>query len=231
MGNYIKAAECLDRAAEVDAYEPGHLKRLESLRGKVDDSRFKVISSRFSSLGQAASEPVKTEEPTLGASALQDLILQAEILVQYGMKSKAMERAAAHPRSFSPRRRTQRRLAAPVSWRLGLFPSMRMIPVRRGRPGGEGRGFPRRRLPPTKPPMSAALPGWRRLRRSCTSKAMPMRYCPRRSTKSARSGKWRAASPPCASPGLPPTAIKESRADGVPAADAKTMAKLVAGAT
>ena len=37
MGNYAKAAECLDRAADVDAYEPGHQKRLEMLRGKIDD--------------------------------------------------------------------------------------------------------------------------------------------------------------------------------------------------
>ena len=33
-GDFAKAAECLDRAAEVDPYEPGHLKRLEMLKGK-----------------------------------------------------------------------------------------------------------------------------------------------------------------------------------------------------
>ncbi len=92
MGNYTKAAECLDRAADVDAYEPGHQKRLEMLRGKIDENRFKVIASRFTSMAKAASEPVKTEGPTLGAAALQDLMLQAEILVQYGMRSKAIER-------------------------------------------------------------------------------------------------------------------------------------------
>ena len=47
MGNYVKAAECLDRAADVDAYEPGHQKRLEMLRGKIDDNRYKVIASRL----------------------------------------------------------------------------------------------------------------------------------------------------------------------------------------
>jgi diguanylate cyclase (GGDEF)-like protein len=92
MGNYAKAAECLDRAADVDAYEPGHQKRLEMLRGKIDENRFKVIASRFTSMAKTASEPVKTEGPTLGAAALQDLMLQAEILVQYGMRSKAIER-------------------------------------------------------------------------------------------------------------------------------------------
>src|SRR5712692_895124 len=91
MGNYPKAAECLDRAADVDAYEPGHQKRLEILRGKIDENRFKVIASRFTSMAKA-SEPAKTEGPTLGAAALQDLMLQAEILVQYGMRSKAIER-------------------------------------------------------------------------------------------------------------------------------------------
>lgn len=92
MGNYPKAAECLDRAADVDAYEPGHQKRLELLRGKIDDGRYKVIASRFTTMAKTGSEPAKTEGPTLGAAALQDLMLQAEILVQYGMRSKAIER-------------------------------------------------------------------------------------------------------------------------------------------
>ena len=89
---FAKAAECLDRAAEVDPYEPGHLKRLEMLKGKVDDSRYKVIASRFSSAAKAPEETTHVEGPTLGASTLQDLMLQAEILVQYGMRSKAVER-------------------------------------------------------------------------------------------------------------------------------------------
>jgi diguanylate cyclase (GGDEF)-like protein len=91
-GEFSKAAECLDRAAEVDPYEPGHLKRLEMLRGKVEDSQFKVIASRFNSAAKPAEEHTQVEGPTLGASTLQDLMLQAEILVQYGMRSKAVER-------------------------------------------------------------------------------------------------------------------------------------------
>jgi len=91
-GDFAKAADCLDRAAEVDPYEPGHLKRLDLLRGKVEEGRFKVISSRFSSVSKAPEEPVHVQEPTLGASTLQDLMLQAEILVQYGMRNKAVER-------------------------------------------------------------------------------------------------------------------------------------------
>ncbi|MBZ5548711.1 MAG: diguanylate cyclase [Acidobacteriia bacterium] len=89
--DFQKAGECLDRAAEVDPYEPGHQKRLEQLRGKIDDQRFNVIASRFSAV-RKEEQNVKVEEPTLGAAALQDLMLQAEILVQYGMRSKAIER-------------------------------------------------------------------------------------------------------------------------------------------
>src|ERR1700686_5022307 len=91
-GDYTKSAECLDRAADVDPYEPGHMKRLEMLKGKVDDARFRSIAARFSTVSTAVEEPAHEEEPTLGASTLQDLMLQAEILVQYGMRNKAVER-------------------------------------------------------------------------------------------------------------------------------------------
>ena len=90
--DYQKAGECLDRAAEVDPYEPGHQKRLEALRGKIDDQRFNVIASRFSATVKREETTVKAPEPTLGPAALQDLMLQAEILVQYGMRTKAIER-------------------------------------------------------------------------------------------------------------------------------------------
>ena len=91
-GNFEKAGECLDRAADVDPYERGHQKRLEALKGKIPDDRFKVIASRLSQLNKSVPETVRAEEPTLGAAALQDLMLQAEILVQYGMRAKAVER-------------------------------------------------------------------------------------------------------------------------------------------
>src|SRR6202142_685489 len=65
VGNYAKAADSLDRAAEVDAYEPGHKRRLEVLRGKIDDNRFKVIASRFSSMADAAAAPAPGQEKML----------------------------------------------------------------------------------------------------------------------------------------------------------------------
>jgi diguanylate cyclase (GGDEF)-like protein len=91
-GNFPKAGDALDRAAEIDPYEPGHQKRLEMLKGKIEPGRYEVIASRFS--GTSAAEPARSasEEKMLGSSTLQDLMLQAEILVQYGMRNKALER-------------------------------------------------------------------------------------------------------------------------------------------
>ena len=89
-GNFSKAGDALDRAAEIDPYESGHQKRLELLKGKIEDSRYQMIASRFS--GAAPVAPVRNEEKSLGASTLQDLMVQAEILVQYGMRNKALER-------------------------------------------------------------------------------------------------------------------------------------------
>jgi diguanylate cyclase (GGDEF)-like protein len=91
-GDFAKAAECLDRAAEVDPYESGHTKRLEMLKGKIDEGKFKAIAGRFTPVSKAAAVPAHEQESTLGASTLQDLMLQAEILVQYGMRNKAVER-------------------------------------------------------------------------------------------------------------------------------------------
>lgn len=93
-GNFIKAADCLDRAAEVDPYEPGHERRLDMLRGKVDANHFNAIASRFNAvLKLDDKDNEKQDEAEEGESTvLEDLILQAEIFIQYSMRSKAVER-------------------------------------------------------------------------------------------------------------------------------------------
>lgn len=90
--NYLKAADSLDRAAEIDPYETGHQKRLEMLRGRIEQNRYDVIASRFTGTSATQAQRSSTEEKMLGSSTLQDLMLQAEILVQYGMRNKALER-------------------------------------------------------------------------------------------------------------------------------------------
>ncbi len=94
-GHFLKAGDCLDRAAEVDAYEPGHENRLEMLRGKIDANRFNAIAGRLAQaarLEEAAVEEIPEAIFSKEATILEDLMLQAEIFLQYSMRSKAVER-------------------------------------------------------------------------------------------------------------------------------------------
>jgi diguanylate cyclase (GGDEF)-like protein len=90
-GKYPKACDCLDRAAEIDPYEPGHQTRLDMLRGKVDTNRFNTLAGRFTTVMKTPEE----RDPRPGdkeSTVLEDLMLQAEIFLQYSMRSKAVER-------------------------------------------------------------------------------------------------------------------------------------------
>jgi diguanylate cyclase (GGDEF)-like protein len=93
-GKFARAGEALDRAAEVDPYESGHGKRLEMLRAKIDPNQFNTIANRFQTVASSVETLPANEggihesEPTV----LEDFILQAEIYLQYGMRSKALER-------------------------------------------------------------------------------------------------------------------------------------------
>ena len=93
-GSFLKAADDLDRAAEVDPYEPGHQRRLEMLRGKIDAAHYNAIASRFTGVitsnDEAATAQANAQESE--TTVLEDLILQTEIFLQYSMRSKAVER-------------------------------------------------------------------------------------------------------------------------------------------
>jgi diguanylate cyclase (GGDEF)-like protein len=99
-GHFAQAGETLDRAAELDPYEPGHGKRLEILRGKIDPNQFNRIARRFQTPGgtaQPEQAPAPSPTPAVETqesepTVLEDFILQAEIYLQYGMRSKALER-------------------------------------------------------------------------------------------------------------------------------------------
>lgn len=104
---FREAAETLDRAAELDPYESGHAKRLEKLRGHIDENLYNRVANRFQKVGatgkprMAAPAPVAPApkfrpEPAAGSpqaepQVVEDFILQAELYMQYGMRSKALE--------------------------------------------------------------------------------------------------------------------------------------------
>ena len=231
MGNYAKAAECLDRAADVDAYEPGHQKRLEMLRGKIDDNRYKVIASRFTSMAKTSSEPAKTEGPTLGAAALQDLMLQAEILVQYGMRSKAIERLQRIQELF-PREEERNQDLQQLYLAAGMTPhhadSAPLPPA-----GSAAKASPAAAASPARPSApaeSAEVNSFtkvaditRKLYRQTNADAVM-------ATAAAEIGaQWKISRCIVATrkPGMVPSAIKEYHGEGIKAGDAKALSKLV----
>ena len=92
-GNFLQAADCLDRAAEVDPYESGHQQRLGMLQGKVPGNRLRLTAGRLQGAVQggqtSAPAPSATEAET---TVLEDLMLQAEIFLRYAQIPQATER-------------------------------------------------------------------------------------------------------------------------------------------
>jgi diguanylate cyclase (GGDEF)-like protein len=232
-GNFQKAGECLDRAADVDPYERGHQKRLDALRGKIPDDRYQVIASRLSQLNKSVPEQTRPEEPTLGAAALQDLMLQAEILVQYGMRTKAVERLQRiqelFPREEERNEDLQRLyLAAGITPRYaGTVPAP---PAATAPTGSGGNGGP----PATSP---AAVHGEQADVSSFTRVAEITRKLYHQNNANAvlttaaneMGSQWKLTRCVAAmrKPGLPPTALQEFRADGVTNGEAGALASVI----
>src|SRR5467141_3630087 len=103
-GNVAKAAETLERLADIDAYDFRNQERLELLRGRVDEVHLKRIASRLLKSGtptpghashtppQNANAPSPGSEEGRQLQALEDLIVQTEIFLQYSLQNKALER-------------------------------------------------------------------------------------------------------------------------------------------
>ena len=106
-GNVAKAAESFERLVDIDAYDHRNQQRLELLRGKVDEAYLKRIASRLMKSGTGAQTqtshtpaPSQSGTPATPASseearhrqALEDLIVQTEIFLQYALQNKALER-------------------------------------------------------------------------------------------------------------------------------------------
>lgn len=108
--NFSKAADSLDRAAEVDPYEPGHAKRLEMLREKIPATRFNAIANRFAGVLKAEESKETAAVGDSESTVLEDLLLQAEIFLQYSMRSKALDRLARISKLFPREEETNAKL-------------------------------------------------------------------------------------------------------------------------
>jgi diguanylate cyclase (GGDEF)-like protein len=91
---------------DIDAYDYRNQERMEKLRGRVDDAFIKRMATRLSKGGSAAAPPPPAQASSGGstsaappnsdearqAQALEDLIVQTEIFLQYSLQTKALER-------------------------------------------------------------------------------------------------------------------------------------------
>jgi diguanylate cyclase (GGDEF)-like protein len=102
-GNYQKASESIERLVDIDSYDHRNQQRLEALRGHVDEAFLKRMASRMASSavtappprpagGQSPAPPQPVTEEGRKLQALEDLIVQTEIFLQYSLQSKALER-------------------------------------------------------------------------------------------------------------------------------------------
>jgi len=131
-GQVEKGCETLERLVDVDAYDFRNHERLAKVEGKADSAAIARIHARLQAgathgaggsgtarLGAAAD--AQTVEPEKGSAeqALEDLIVQAEIFVQYSLRAKAVERlekiAAQYPREIDRNERL-RNLCQLAQW-------------------------------------------------------------------------------------------------------------------
>jgi len=114
-GDFRKAGDTLEKLVDIDAYDYRNQARAEKLRGHVDETFLKRVSSRLSKSGTGtgtaqapasvpqgvsaaggggagAPVPAPNSDEARHAQALEDLIVQTEIFLQYSLQAKALER-------------------------------------------------------------------------------------------------------------------------------------------
>ena len=108
-GEFPKATEALERLIDVDPYDPDSFAKLQRLEGKVEPATWKELAGRLGKTSTGAEAPMASAarpaaegpSPDSGEGAgLGDLILQAEIFLQYKLEDKARERLQRIARLF-----------------------------------------------------------------------------------------------------------------------------------
>ena len=125
-GRMKEACDALDRLVDIDPYDYRNHERIAKLEGKVDPAFLQNILSRaakaatvstrtdgFTGAGsdQAASAGPISEEMR-AQQALEDLIVQVEIFLQYSLQSKAVERLGRIAELFPGEEEKNERLRA-----------------------------------------------------------------------------------------------------------------------
>src|SRR5262249_54804607 len=106
-GNVPRACDTIEKLLDIDPYDHRNQQRIDRLRGKADEAFLKRVSgciARSGSVGSQHPAQGQPQAPESGgaaqgtgddgrkAQALEDLIVQTEIFLQYSLHAKAVER-------------------------------------------------------------------------------------------------------------------------------------------
>ncbi len=125
-GQMKAACEALDRLVDIDPYDHRNQERIAKLEGNVDPAFLRNILSRaakaatvstrtegFTGAGsEVASTAGPVSEEARAQQALEDLIVQVEIFLQYSLQSKAAERLERIAEQFPGEEENNERLRA-----------------------------------------------------------------------------------------------------------------------
>ena len=148
-----KACETLDKLVDIDPYDYRNQERIGKLEGRVDPAflqsvlsraaKAATVSTRTDGFTGAGSEAGATAGPVSeearAAQALEDLVVQVEIFLQYSLQSKAVERLERIAELFPGQEDTNERLRA-LYERANWWP----------------KGVPRKAAPPAAKPAPVA---------------------------------------------------------------------------
>ncbi len=124
-GDIQKACDSLERLVDIDSYDYRNQERLQRLRGRADQSFVQRIASRLTRSGTSIStsetepqagprsvpdSPAPVTEEGKRTQALEDLIVQTEIFLQYSLQNKALDRLQKVAEMFPGEEQTNERL-------------------------------------------------------------------------------------------------------------------------
>ena len=125
-GHLKEACETLDRLVDIDPYDYRNQERIGKLEGRVDPAFLQSVLSRaakaatvstrtegFTGAGsEAGASAGPVSEETRAQQALEDLLVQVEIFLQYSLQSKAVERLERIAELFPGQEDSNERLRA-----------------------------------------------------------------------------------------------------------------------
>ena len=100
-GNPARAGDALDKLVEIDPYDFGNEKRLSQIEASCDASLVGRIRARLAQVGTHSPQPSAGGSPEANVvlqdspeeqQTVEDLMVQAEIFLQYSLQAKAVER-------------------------------------------------------------------------------------------------------------------------------------------